>query len=95
MTTANRLREHAPTGNGARTAPATPHVIVPTAVYTLATAASGLGLARECLPREIRLGRLEARKRGGKYFLLGKWLLRWLETGAAHRRWQGGREEEA
>jgi hypothetical protein len=57
-------------------------------VYTVPAATSALGLARECLPREIRLGRLEARKRGGRYFLLGRWLLHWLETGQAHRCWE-------
>ena len=38
-----------------------PYVIDPHAVYTIPAAAEALGLARECLPREIRLGRLQAR----------------------------------
>jgi hypothetical protein len=64
------------------------HAIVPTAVYDLATATEALGLTKECLSREIRLGRLEARKRGGKYLILGSWLIRWIETGQAHASWQ-------
>jgi hypothetical protein len=67
--------------------PAEPHVIQPHAVYTLVSATAALGLARECLPREIRLGRLEARKRGGRYYILGEWLLDWLRRGQAHRAW--------
>jgi hypothetical protein len=68
--------------------PRGPHVVNPDAVYTLASAAAALGLAKECLPREVRLGRLEARKRAGRYWLLGRWLIRWLETGQPHRSWR-------
>jgi hypothetical protein len=67
--------------------PPGPHVIDPTAVYTIATATAALTLRKECLPREIRLGRLQARKRAGRYWILGKWLLAWLATGTPHRLW--------
>jgi hypothetical protein len=67
-----------------------PHVIRRTAVYDLATAAAALGLPKATLPREIRLGRLQARRRGGRYYIVGQWLLDWLATGAPHRAWQGG-----
>jgi hypothetical protein len=67
-----------------------PHVLDPHAVYTIPSAAAALGLAKETLPREIRLGRLQARKRGGRYFILGQWLLDWLASGEPHRNWQEG-----
>jgi len=62
-----------------------PHVIVPDAVYTLTTANAALGLARNCLPREIRLGRLRVSRRAGRYFILGRWLLAWIEAGEVVR----------
>jgi hypothetical protein len=43
-------------------------------------------LAKNCLPREIRLGRLRVAKRAGKYMILGKWLLEWIEGGELSRR---------
>jgi hypothetical protein len=45
-----------------------------------------LGLAKGCLPREIRLGRLRASKRAGKYLIVGAWLLEWIESGEVKRR---------
>jgi hypothetical protein len=62
-----------------------PHTIYPTAVYAIATAGRVLGLSKSCLPREIRLRRLRVTKRAGKYFVLGKWLLEWLEAGELQR----------
>jgi hypothetical protein len=62
--------------------PALPvHVIVPTAVYTVAQARAALGLRATTLPREIRAGRLRAARRGGRYYVLGSWLLQWVEAG--------------
>lgn len=72
--------DQAPPGNP----PAVP-VLHPRAVYDLAGAARALGLARSCLPREIRLGRLRAAKRAGKVLILGKWLLAWIEGGEISR----------
>jgi hypothetical protein len=63
-----------------------PHVIRPTAVYTLTTAQEALGLNASTLGREIRLGRLRSAKRAGKVFILGRWLLAWLERGARGRK---------
>jgi hypothetical protein len=78
-----RAAEHGP----AEARPAGPHVIDPHAVYTVPSATAALGLRKECLPREIRAGRLQARKRGGRYWILGSWLLAWLEGGTPHPRW--------
>lgn len=60
--------------------------IRPTAVYDLDSARAALALAKGCLPREIRLGRLRASKRAGKYLILGEWLLEWVRTGEVERR---------
>jgi hypothetical protein len=60
-------------------------VIEPNAVFTLDSLKQALGLAKGCLPREIRLGRLRTARRGGRYFLLGKWVLEWIEGGELRR----------
>ncbi len=62
------------------------HFIEPTAVYDLHAAREAVGVAKGCLPREIRLGRLRVSKRGGKYLILGAWLLEWVEAGEIARR---------
>ncbi len=62
-----------------------PAVIHPTAVYSLADAARLLGLRKNCLPREVRLGRLRVSKRAGRYFVLGQWLLEWVAGGELRR----------
>lgn len=51
------------------------------AVYSLGGARMALGLPDSCLRREIRLKRLRVSKRAGRYFILGKWLLEWIEGG--------------
>jgi hypothetical protein len=60
-------------------------VIDPRAVFTIPTATRTLELARNCLPREARLGRLRVAKRAGRYFILGAWLLEWIEGGELRR----------
>lgn len=56
-------------------------VIDPEAVFTIEQATRTLGLAKNCVPREIRLRRLRAAKRAGRYFILGAWLLEWIRGG--------------
>jgi hypothetical protein len=56
-------------------------IIDPRAVFNIDQARATLRLAKNCLPREIRLGRLRVSKRAGKYLILGQWLLEWIETG--------------
>jgi len=63
-----------------------PHQIYPSAVYDLESARNALGLPKNTLPREIRAGRLKVSKRAGKYFLLGVWILEWLEGGIRDKR---------
>jgi hypothetical protein len=55
-----------------------PHVIHPNAVYDREAAAIALGLPKSTLIREISLGRLRCSKRGGRYFIIGQWLLDWI-----------------
>jgi hypothetical protein len=84
------MRRKAPrpaAGDTAAARPPAPHVIDAAAVYTVASATAALGLRKECLPREMRMGRLQARKRGGRYWIVGEWLLAWLATGTPHPRW--------
>jgi hypothetical protein len=61
-------------------------VIEPRAVFTIEQARETLRLAKNCLPREIRLGRLRVSKRAGKYLILGRWLLEWVEGGELSRK---------
>jgi hypothetical protein len=59
----------------------TVHTIVSTNVYTVPSATEALSAKANTLPREIRLRRLRASKRGGRYYILGEWLLEWLRAG--------------
>jgi hypothetical protein len=61
------------------------HVVHPNAVYSLATARAALNLKENTLPREVKPGRLRVASRAGRYLILGKWLLEWIE-GADGRR---------
>jgi len=61
------------------------HIIMRNAVYDLETARSALGLSKNTLNREVRLGRLRVSKRAGKYFMLGEWLLDWLRAGEVRK----------
>jgi hypothetical protein len=63
-----------------------PHVIEPTAVYTVESLRAALGLTKSTVNREVRLGRLRVTKRAGKYFLLGTWILEWLRSGEVCRK---------
>jgi hypothetical protein len=69
----------------AATAGSVSRTILPTDVYTLKAATELLGVRENTLPREIRLRRLRASRRGGRYYILGSWLLQWLEAGEIRR----------
>ena len=62
------------------------HVIHPQAVYDRDAARIALGLTKTTLARELRKGRIRCSKRAGSYYILGQWLLEWLETGEVPRR---------
>jgi hypothetical protein len=64
----------------------TPHVIHPTAIYSLEEAQALFRLRPSTVRREVREGRLRIARRAGRYFLLGEWLLAWLKAGEILRR---------
>jgi hypothetical protein len=70
----------------------TPFHIDRDTAYSLQSATAALDVKRETLVREIRLGRLQARKRAGRYWILGQWLLDWLASGAAHKAWEAAHQ---
>jgi hypothetical protein len=57
------------------------HVVHPTAVYGVDDAIRMFRLRKSTIRREIREGRLRVSKRAGRYFLLGLWLIEWIEAG--------------
>jgi hypothetical protein len=63
-----------------------PHVIHPSAVYTVAGLQAALSLSKSTDAREERLKRLRAAKRDGRYYILGAWILEWLRGGEIHRK---------
>jgi hypothetical protein len=76
-------------------APALPpvHVIHPDAIYFLDQVKVLFRLSDSTVRRELREHRLRVSKRAGRYFLLGKWLIQWLEAGELHRGKGNGRGE--
>ncbi len=60
-------------------------IVNPNAVYTAVEAARLLSLPLSCIAREHRLGRLRVSRRGKRNFILGAWLLQWLEAGEVRR----------
>src|SRR5262249_21734273 len=62
-----------------------PHTIHPTSVYSVDEAQAILRLKDSSIRREVREGRLKVAKRCGRYYLLGKWIIEWLETGQLKR----------
>jgi len=61
-------------------------VIEPNSVAGLQVWSAILGLPKSCLARETRLGRLRFCKRAGRRWILGRWLLEWLEDGEVRKR---------
>jgi len=61
--------------------PQEPHVIQPTAVYSLEEAIRLLMLQSSTIRTEVRRGSLRVAKRLGRSMLLGSWLLAWSEAG--------------
>jgi hypothetical protein len=66
-------------------APPPPFVLHDNAVLTRQQLQAGLGLARNCISREVRLRRLRVARRGGKYYFLGAWVRQWLADGEVRR----------
>jgi hypothetical protein len=66
-------------------APRPAPIIDPNQVFGVEQLCQTLGLARGCIPREVKLKRLRASKRAGRYFFLGEWVLDWLRDGEIRR----------
>ena len=60
-------------------------VIEPLGVYSVAAATKLLGLKANSLPRYMRRGQLRYSKRGGRVYVLGVWLLAFVEGGEVRR----------
>jgi hypothetical protein len=60
--------------------------IKPNEVFDREGAEQALGLTKSAIAREVRLRRLRASKRGGRWYFLGAWLLEWLRKGELRRK---------
>ncbi len=63
-----------------------PRVIDPNAVYLADEFRAVFRLRVSTIRREVREGRLRIAKRAGRYYLLGEWILEWLQGGELPRR---------
>jgi hypothetical protein len=61
-------------------------IIDPHTIFTLDSLSKALSLKAGTLPREMRLKRLRYAKRAGRIFILGHWVIQWLEAGEVIRR---------
>jgi hypothetical protein len=65
------------------------HRVHPTAVYFVDTFRKLFRLKESSLRREVREGRLRIAKRCNRYYLLGRWILEWLESAEVKRNGAG------
>jgi hypothetical protein len=65
----------------ATTAPPAVRRIPQDAVFFLHELRDVLRLPASCLKREVRLRRLRAAKRSGRYIVTGRWVHEWIEGG--------------
>jgi hypothetical protein len=65
--------------------PAPVPVIHPRQVFTIDSLTQTLGLRRGTVPRELRLKRLRHSKRAGRIWILGEWVVAWLQAGEVCR----------
>ena len=56
-------------------------VVDPNRVYTVEEFRDEFFLRESSVRREVREARLRVSKRCGRYFLLGRWIIEWLEGG--------------
>jgi hypothetical protein len=62
------------------------HLVEGMAIYSPVAVQKALGLSKNTLRREVRLGRLRMSKRAGRNYFLGEWLLEWIRAGEIKRR---------
>jgi hypothetical protein len=60
--------------------------IDPDDVFLVSELTERLAVKPNTLPREIRQGRLRCAKRAGRHYVLGAWVLQWLQAGEVRRR---------
>jgi hypothetical protein len=70
-----------PTDTPAADPPPAVHEVRSGNVYLVETFQRIFHLRSSTLRRELREGRLRVSKRAGRYFILGSWILEWLEAG--------------
>jgi hypothetical protein len=70
-------------------APAPIPIIDPHHIFTLDSLTRTLSLRPGTLPRELRMGRLKYSKRAGRVWILGSWVLAWLQAGEIRRKRAG------
>jgi hypothetical protein len=56
-------------------------IVDPNRVYTVEEFRDEFFLRESSVRREVREARLRVSKRCGRYFLLGRWIIEWLEGG--------------
>jgi len=59
-----------------------PHRVFRDAIYDVTSATAALGFGETTLLRAIRGNELRASRRGGRYLIMGSWLLDWIAAGA-------------
>lgn len=70
--------------------PASPIIIEPHHVHTLESAAKSLGVSRVLISREIKRGHLRFAVRGRSVYIMGQWLLEWVQKGERAPGWNPG-----
>jgi hypothetical protein len=60
--------------------------IDPNAVWSLDAFLEDFDVRRSTVRREVKYKRLRVSRRAGKYYLLGRWILEWLEAGEVKSR---------
>jgi hypothetical protein len=61
-------------------------VVDPNAVYFVDTLQRAFRLRKSTIRREWKEGRLRLAKRAGRYYVLGAWVLQWLQEGEMRNR---------
>jgi hypothetical protein len=74
-----------PTSHPTARLPAVP-LIDPNHVFTRESLTATLGLCENTVGREVRKGRLRVSRSAGSYWILGKWVIDWIEGGELQRR---------
>jgi hypothetical protein len=81
-----RQRTTAPAPQAPAAADVQPQTINPTSVYSKQQFQAAFALTKESTRREVRLGRLKVARRGGRYWILGEWIIDWLRAGQVRPR---------